>query len=197
MGNNTISLIINCFHKDTQLFTDMRPNFLIPLFVLCLPAFAASSTDNNWDPVTIITVAAALLAILTVIMGGLRSIAGKERIKTLETRQSEMDDQLKKLAIADIDTIKSLEAQYQKLTETVNDTLKQKVDSLSDTYGKLETKVNDLSRYFDETNKDRKEEDKAIKHEITLLRENIRKDINDVKNIIINLMLSLKNDDNQ
>lgn len=173
----------------------MRPKYLIPIMIFSCPVWAAENT-NNWDPVTIVTVVAALLAILMVIVGGLRSFAGKERLETIETRQSELDKQIKKLATVDIDSIKTLEEQYEKLSEAVNQNLKQKVDSLSENYGKLETRVGELSRYFDETNKDRKEEDKAIKQEITLLRENIRKDINDVKNIIMNLMLSLKNDEN-
>lgn len=81
--------------------------------------------------------------------------------------------------------------EHQALEETVN----AEIEKLNETVNQLtmvETKLNEVKNHFDDTNKERRQEIKEINDTIKGLRENIREDINDVKAVIMKLMMNLK-----
>ena len=81
--------------------------------------------------------------------------------------------------------------EHQELENKVNteiDKLNTTVNELS----KIEGKLNEVKSHFDDNNKERREEIKEINDTIKGLRENIREDINDVKAVIMKLMMNLK-----
>lgn len=81
--------------------------------------------------------------------------------------------------------------EHQALEETVN----AEIEKLNETVNQLtvvETKLNEVKNHFDDSNKERRQEIKEINDTIKGLRENIREDINDVKAVIMKLMMNLK-----
>ena len=73
------------------------------------------------------------------------------------------------------------------------------INKLNDTVSELavvETKLNEIKNHFDENNTERKQEIKEINDTIKILRENIREDINDVKSVIMKMMMNLRSTSN-
>lgn len=153
--------------------------FLFLLFIISL-ALGAPDTSLLNDPVArVIGIITAIGVVITIIA------------KVTKGIKSSLMNGLK-------EKISKLQKDHQSLDKTVNaenTKIKEKMNSISEHFNTLETKVNDLDRYFDNANKDRKEQDKVIQKEINAIRNNIREDINEVKNIIMKLMMSLKIED--
>jgi uncharacterized coiled-coil DUF342 family protein len=86
-----------------------------------------------------------------------------------------------KVSINSYDELKNrVDAEMNKLTNTVNE------------LSQIELKLNEMKSHFDESNTERKEEIKELNDTIKDLRDNIREDINDVKSVIMKLMMNLK-----
>jgi predicted nuclease with TOPRIM domain len=174
--------------------------FLIMLMLPTLALPADKTSNSNYDaynPVVIITVITGMLAIITVVMKGINSSKCKQELIEMKQDIDTFKTDVNRIVNSNelIEKIETLKEEHDALYKTVNDYLKRKVYNLSENINKLEVKVNDLNKYFDDANVDRKEENKQIKQDINSLRDNIREDINDVKDIIMKLMMALKTDD--
>lgn len=152
------------------------------------------TTTTPYDPTTILTVATALLALITIVVKGFTGNNWKKDHADLKSEFEKFKVEIKEIVnnqeiYSKIETLKN---DHDALYKTVNEHLKNKVTSLSENITKLEDKIAELNKHFDDVNADRKEESRQIKHDINSLRENIREDINDVKDIIMKLMMALK-----
>lgn len=84
--------------------------------------------------------------------------------------------------------------EHKSLEETVNEGIKKLNVSVSE-LDVVETKLNEIRNHFDDNNSERKAEIKEINETIKLLRENIREDINDVKSVIMKMLMNLRGND--
>lgn len=84
--------------------------------------------------------------------------------------------------------------EHKSLEETVNEGIKKLNVSVNE-LDIVETKLNEIRNHFDDTNSERKAEIKEINETIKLLRENIREDINDVKSVIMKMLMNLRGND--
>jgi hypothetical protein len=153
------------------------------------------------DIVLVVTLIAGLLTIISVARG--KSSKKNNEDDDFVTLKNEIRAEYKELEtkiseLTKIDAaskINDLQESLTALDDTVNNSVKKKIYTLSEHFTMLESRVLDLDKHFDQSNNDRKEETRQIKSEINTLRENIREDINDVKDIIMKLMMALKTDD--
>lgn len=156
-----------------------------------------TSVTNN-----IIIFLTAIGSLVTIIAFGSQFIKPKQKklsptmIDKLNNDYKEIEKKVKLLTDENIsEKVKNLQQSFQTLDSTVSDIVKNKISVLSENVTKLDQKLTDLNKFYETALNDRKEENRQIKQEINTLRENIREDINDVKNIIMKLMLVLKSDD--
>jgi phage shock protein A len=191
--------------------------FFALILLLQTIAFAANeatkttASNDLFNPATIL---AATVSIITLV--GFIGSAGKKLLAA-----AHLEDQVKDLR-AEVDTIKSDRDNHAKvldeLFEKIKDEIQNKasveiysdleeletkvgdeLDKLKGTVSELsqvEYKLNELKEHFDESNADRREEIKELTDTVKGLRDNMREDVNDVKSIIMKLMMNLKiNDD--
>lgn len=156
-----------------------------------------SSDIHVADVVLAVTLIAGLLTILTIAIKSVGTTSPKsDGINELKQEYTKLAEQVTDLTKLDVaGKIKHIEHDISELDDTVNKYLKQKLYILSENFTILETKVVNLNKNFDDFNRDRREENAQLKAEINTLRENIREDINDVKDIIMKLMMALRTED--
>lgn len=165
------------------------------------PQQSLSDNINISDIVLVVTLIAGLLTIVSV-------ARGKQQRKDLEedeftilkneirTEYKELEHKISELTKIDAATkIHDLQENLTQLDDVVNNSIKRKIYTLSEHFTMLEQRVIDLDKHFDEASLDRKDDNRQFKIEINALRENIRDDINDVKDIIMKLMMALKIED--
>lgn len=183
--------------------------FILPSIVLGGSTTVASTGKSLSDSipisdiVLIVTLIAGLLTIISVARGRHGKKDSEDDDAEFNTLKNEIREEYKDLEnkifeLTKIDAatkIHDLQESLTALDNTVNNSVKKKIYALSEHFTTLESRVLDLDKHFDQSNMDRKEENRQIKSEINTLRENIREDINDVKDIIIKLMLALRTDD--
>jgi len=178
---------------------------LLPTIVLAGSDNTQESLSSNIpiaDIVLIVTLVAGLLTIISVAKGKPQPKKADEedefnKLKAeLKEEYKELGQKISELTKIDAATkIHYLEESVTDLDEKVNNYLMKKVYALSEYFTMLENRVIDLDKYFEKMDVDRKSENIQIKTDINTLRENIREDINDVKDIIMKLMMALKTDD--
>lgn len=191
---------------STSLLKKITQFILIILPMLVMASSSSSSSDSirsmvnsaSLDEIVlIVTLIGGLLTILTVAIKAVKPSTPKvdtlSELKNEYTKLAEQVTDLTKLDVAG--KIRHIEHDISELDDTVNKYLKQKLYILSENFTILETKVVNLYKNFDEFNRDRREENAQLKTEINTLRENIREDINDVKDIIMKLMMALKTEE--
>lgn len=182
--------------------------FTLPSIVLggstkVVPAVQSLSGDITIsDIILVVTLIAGLLTIISVARGGQskKAIIDDDEFIILRNEMhdeyNDLKHELAELTKLDAGTkIYNLQNNLAELDDIVRNTLKKKIYSLSEHFTTLENRVLDLDKHFDRSNLDRKEDNRQIKNEINTLRENIREDINDVKDIIMKLMMALKTAD--
>lgn len=182
--------------------------FTLPSIVLggstkVVPVVQSLSGDITIsDIILVVTLIAGLLTIISVARGGQskKSIIDDDEFIILRNdmhdEYNDLKHELAELTKLDAGTkIYNLQNNLAELDDIVRNTLKKKIYSLSEHFTTLENRVLDLDKHFDRSNLDRKEDNRQIKNEINTLRENIREDINDVKDIIMKLMMALKTAD--
>lgn len=154
------------------------------------------------DIVLVVTLVAGLLTIISVARGKQPSKkeSDDDEFTTLknELREEykELQDKISDLTKIDAATkIQGLQDNFSALDDTVNNYIKKQIYTLSEHFNMLDSRVTDLTKHYDEASAERKEENRQLRNEINTLRENIREDINDVKDIIMKLMMALKTDD--
>lgn len=178
---------------------------VLPSIVLAGSAETTQSLSDNTalsDIVLIITLIGGLLTIITVAKGKQSKKSDDEEEDFVKIKD-ELKQDYKELGekISDItkfdaaSKIRGLEESVTDLDEKVNNYLMKKVYTLSEHFTVLEDRVSNIDKYFDKADADRKSDTKQLKDDINTLRENIREDINDVKGIIMKLMMALKTDD--
>lgn len=193
-------------------------NFLLLTFLFQSIALATgdivsknTNADSDWaNPVTIL---AATVSIVTII--GFIGSAGKKLLAAaaLETKVTQLvadvreikDDRNKHAKILDelfynikedikakasVDIYEDL-GELQATIDAELDKLKHTVTELS----QVEHKLNELKAHFDDCNLDRRNEIKELTETVKGLRDNMRDDVNDVKSIIMKLMMNLKIND--
>jgi len=179
--------------------------------LIVLPVFAIAGSSSSVSDSTgsilsnasldefvlVVTLIGGLLTILTVAIKAVKPTTPKvdtlNELKIEYTKLAEQVTDLTKLDVAG--KIRHIEHDISELDDTVNKYLKQKLYILSENFTILETKVVNMNKNFDEFNRDRREENAQLKAEINTLRESIREDINDVKDIIMKLMMALKTEE--
>jgi hypothetical protein len=177
---------------------------LLPVFAIAGSSLSSSDSVGSMlsstsldEFVLVVTLIGGLLTILTVAIKAVKPNTSKvdtlSELKNEYTKLAEQVTDLTKLDVAG--KIRHIEHDISELDDTVNKYLKQKLYILSENFTILETKVVNLNKNFDEFNRDRREENAQLKAEINTLRENIREDINDVKDIIMKLMMALKTEE--
>ena len=190
----------------TLLLKKITQFILIVLPVFAIAGSSSSVSDSTGsilsnasldEFVLVVTLIGGLLTILTVAIKAVKPTTPKvdtlNELKIEYTKLSELVTDLTKLDVAG--KIRHIEHDISELDDTVNKYLKQKLYIISENFTILETKVVNLNKNFDEFNRDRREENAQLKAEINTLRENIREDINDVKDIIMKLMMALKTEE--
>lgn len=158
-------------------------------------AIPLSDNIHISDIVLVVTLMAGLLSIISVTRGKHnRRDIGVDQFNTLKNEMrieyKERDTKIVEFA----SKIHELEENLIELDSTINNSIKKKIYVLSEHFKILEQRVIDLDKHFDQSNLDRKEDTRQFKSDINTLRENIRDDINDVKDIIMKLMMALKID---
>lgn len=177
---------------------------VLPVFVIAGSSSSVSDSTGSIlsnasldEFVLVVTLIGGLLTILTVAIKAVKPTTPKvdtlNELKIEYTKLAEQVTDLTKLDVAG--KIRHIEHDISELDDTVNKYLKQKLYILSENFTILETKVVNMNKNFDEFNRDRREENAQLKAEINTLRENIREDINDVKDIIMKLMMALKTEE--
>jgi hypothetical protein len=181
--------------------------FILPSIVLggstTTVPMVKSLSDNIAisDIVLVVTLIGGLLTIISIARGNSsKNDSEDDEFSTLkiEMREDYKDLETKILELTKIDAatkIHNLQKELAALDDTVNNSVKKKIYSLSEHFNTLEHRVLDLDKHFEQSSIDRKEDSRQIKSEINILRENIREDINDVKDIIMKLMMALKTDE--
>jgi hypothetical protein len=190
----------------TLLLKKITQFILIVLPVFAIAGSSSSVSDSTGsilsnasldEFVLVVTLIGGLLTILTVAIKAVKPTTPKvdtlNELKIEYTKLAEQVTDLTKLDVAG--KIRHIEHDISELDDTVNKYLKQKLYILSENFTILETKVVNMNKNFDEFNRDRREENAQLKAEINTLRENIREDINDVKDIIMKLMMALKTEE--
>lgn len=190
----------------TLLLKKITQFILIVLTVFAIAGSSSSVSDSTGsilsnasldEFVLVVTLIGGLLTILTVAIKAVKPTTPKvdtlNELKIEYTKLAEQVTDLTKLDVAG--KIRHIEHDISELDDTVNKYLKQKLYILSENFTILETKVVNMNKNFDEFNRDRREENAQLKAEINTLRENIREDINDVKDIIMKLMMALKTEE--
>lgn len=198
---------------------------LLTILTVCEPSsssFVISSPsaiiESNESPVSnYVDLLAAIVSGIT-ILAALAALGKKvfgesdsdKRLKTAETEISALKTlidtnhrEMKDL-VTSIRSELSEKSSNQNFTQickehqTLEDTVNEGIDKLNDTVNELdivETKLNEIKNHFDETNAERKAEIKEINETIKSLRENIREDINDVKSVIMKMLMNLRGND--
>lgn len=190
----------------TLLLKKITQFILIVLPVFAIAGSSSSVSDSTGsilsnasldEFVLVVTLIGGLLTILTVAIKAVKPTTPKvDTLNELKIEYTKLAEQVTDLTTLDVaGKIRHIEHDISELDDTVNKYLKQKLYILSENFTILETKVVNLNKNFDEFNRDRREENAQLKAEINTLRENIREDINDVKDIIMKLMMALKTEE--
>lgn len=197
---------------------------LITMLAMCEPSSSSIASDTSLAIIENATEVGDYSDLLTGIVSGITILAalgavGKKvfgesdsdkRLKTAETEiaalktiidtnHKEMKDLISSIRSelsekTNNQNFNQLYKEHQSLEETVNEG----IEKLNDTVNELdivETKLNEIKNHFDETNSERKAEIKEINETIKSLRENIREDINDVKSVIMKMLMNLRGND--
>ena len=174
---------------------------------------AAIAHKAAWweNPGTIIAASVSLITLLGMLGAFIKKIISanemEPRLEKTEKNVKELKDlidsnhkDLKELMSAmktdlankvNVVNYNDLVIEHQELENTVNTEI-EKLNNTVNELSKIEGKLNEVKSHFDESNKERREEIKEINDTIKGLRENIREDINDVKAVIMKLMMNLK-----
>ena len=192
--------------------------FAILLVVLQTITFAADevakTTPSSSDLFNPATILAATVSIITII--GFIGSAGKKLLAaaSLDEKVHTLEEEVANIKSDRDNHAKVIDGLFDSITKEIENKASVKIyndledleskvgyelDKLKGTVTELsqvEYKLNELKEHFDESNADRRDEIKDLTDTVKGLRDNMREDVNDVKSIIMKLMMNLKiNDD--
>jgi septal ring factor EnvC (AmiA/AmiB activator) len=159
----------------------------IPSLLLAGSNSTSEALSNNTDIADLVLVITLIGGVLTILTVADKHIFSKKTVDINMIKNSIMKDYeelgVKIKEIEKYDTaskIQSLHTTMDKIDKTVNEYVINKIQSLSENVNKIETRLN----YIESSNTEQKEE-------LSKLSSYLREDINEVKAIIMNLLMAL------